>query len=294
MDELARDERIVFVVHGRNDQARNALFEFLRALDLKPLEWSAAVALTGSASPYIGEVLDRAFRVAQAVIVLLTPDEIAYLRPEYASGETDPDLDPAAQARPNVLFEAGMAFGRHPDRTVLVEMGSVRPFSDIAGRHVVRMDGSPDKRNELATRLKNAGCKVETGSVSWLTAGNLLPPSRPGSGLPLGRRLPSEQTDRLRIDATYRNRSRGKGVLQITNHSPFDIHDLSFEIPQEAGPSFHVDADLPMKKLPSGKSASFNASRFTGNGADHFEITITGRTPDGDPVSVPSFISLVG
>src|SRR5437764_570893 len=29
----------VFVVHGRNDKLRRSLFDFLRALGLKPLEW---------------------------------------------------------------------------------------------------------------------------------------------------------------------------------------------------------------------------------------------------------------
>ncbi len=40
--------------------------------------------LTGKGSPYIGEVLDHTFEAAQAVVVLLTPDEITYLRAEYA------------------------------------------------------------------------------------------------------------------------------------------------------------------------------------------------------------------
>ena len=131
--------RKVFVVHGRNELARVAMFEFLRSIGLQPIEWSQAVAATGEASPYIGTVLDSAFEAAQAVVVLMTPDEIAYLRDEYSSDDSDPEREPAAQARPNVLFEAGMAMGRDPTRTVLVELGALRPFSDIAGRHTLRM-----------------------------------------------------------------------------------------------------------------------------------------------------------
>ena len=70
-----RDDRRrrVFVVHGRNEPARDAMFSFLRSIGLQPIEWSQAVAATGEASPYIGVVLDSAFDAAQAVVVLMTP-----------------------------------------------------------------------------------------------------------------------------------------------------------------------------------------------------------------------------
>ena len=76
-DVLEVTDRDVFVVHGRNEAARVAMFEFLRALDLHPMEWSEVRAQTGQASPYIGEVLDTAFSHARAIVVLLTPDDEA-------------------------------------------------------------------------------------------------------------------------------------------------------------------------------------------------------------------------
>ena len=54
--------RTVFVVHGRNEEARKAIFAFLRSIGLDPLEWSRAVQSTGKATPYIGEILDAASR----------------------------------------------------------------------------------------------------------------------------------------------------------------------------------------------------------------------------------------
>ena len=67
------DPRKVMVVHGRDAVARRSMFDFLRALRLDPQEWSALVAATGSGAPYIGQVLAKAFEIAQAVVVLSRP-----------------------------------------------------------------------------------------------------------------------------------------------------------------------------------------------------------------------------
>lgn len=172
--EASPDPRKVFVVHGRNEQLRSDFFAFLRAIGLQPLEWSQVIALTGNASPYIGEVLRRAFAQAQAVVVLLSPDDEAKLKEEYIRGD-DPSHERTltGQARPNVLFEAGMSFGSHPKRTVLIEIGKLRPFSDVAGRHVVKLNNSSGARLEIANRLENAGCAVDKSGQDWLEVGNL-------------------------------------------------------------------------------------------------------------------------
>ena len=133
------DKRKVFVVHGRNSAARDAMFFFLRSLSLQPIEWSEAVGLTGKTNPFIGEVLDAAFANAQAIVVIMTPDDIAYLDERFRLPD-DPRTKRSRtpQARPNVLFEAGMAMGHCPDRAILVQLGNIRPFSDISGRHMVQ------------------------------------------------------------------------------------------------------------------------------------------------------------
>ena len=75
----------VFVVHGRDTSAREAVFAFLRALGLKPLEWSQAIRLVRRGSPYVGEILEAAFREAAAVVVLLTPDDVGGLASKKAT-----------------------------------------------------------------------------------------------------------------------------------------------------------------------------------------------------------------
>lgn len=182
----ATDARAVFVVHGRNVELRDAMFDFLRSVDLSPIEWIRAVEWTGEGSPYIGRVLDVAFERATAIVVLMTPDEIAYLQPRYGSGDDDPQTSPAEQARPNVLFEAGMALGRDATRSILVEVGDVRPFSDVAGRHVIRLTNAVERRQEFATRLRGAGCAVDLSGTDWHRAGDFTTPTPAGAGLPLG------------------------------------------------------------------------------------------------------------
>jgi hypothetical protein len=69
-----------------------------------------------------------------------------------------------------------MAFVTHPDRTVMVQLGNVREFSDVAGRHVVHMSNEYAKRRELATKLENAGCDVDTTGADWVKAGDFIDP----------------------------------------------------------------------------------------------------------------------
>lgn len=165
--------KAVFVVHGRNLQAQKEVFTFLRALDLKPMDWSKAIQITGIGAPYPGEVLEKAFQHAGAIVVILTGDDEARLLRKYWADNDEPfERKLTRQPRPNVLFEAGMAFGKDSKRTILVQFGQIRPFSDIAGRHILYFNGSPTARNEFATRLHTAGCDVERGGKDWLTAGD--------------------------------------------------------------------------------------------------------------------------
>ena len=166
------DKRVVFVVHGRNEEAREFVFDFLRSIGLQPLEWSEAIRATDKPSPYVGEVLDAAFSLAQAILVLLTPDDEARLREQYRrDSEPEDETRLTGQARPNVIFEAGMAMGRCQDRTVLAQIGQLRPFSNIGGRHILRLADNSKKRQELAQRLEAAGCPVNLDGTDWHTAG---------------------------------------------------------------------------------------------------------------------------
>jgi predicted nucleotide-binding protein len=169
----AGDPRKVFLVYGRNTKAKDAMEAFLKSIGLSIVDFEEAVVATGSASPYTGEALDAGFTLARAVLVLLTPDERTHLRKELAGSPAE-SLD-EYQARPNVFFEAGMAFRTQRRRTVIVELGNVRPFSDIGGVHMVPLDDSPESREKLIGRLKIAGCAVRLDNEDWRKAGEFMP-----------------------------------------------------------------------------------------------------------------------
>jgi predicted nucleotide-binding protein len=170
----ARDNT-VFVVHGRNEALRKSMFDFLRALELRPLEWAKVLRTAKGNNPFIGDILDQVMAKVQAVVVLFSPDDEARLRQEFWSrSEPKSEKKLSGQARPNVLFEAGLALGRHPDKTILVEVGKLRKFSDVAGRHIVRLTNAFAKRNDLANRLEKIGCKVDRTGEDWTDAGDFI------------------------------------------------------------------------------------------------------------------------
>ena len=172
----------VFVVHGRDENLRKSIFAFLRALGLHPMEWGHAVATAKSANPYVGEILDAAMEKVKAVVVLFSPDELAQLKDHLCStGERKTEGKLQGQPRPNVLFEAGLALGAHPKKTLLIQVGKVRGFSDIAGKHLVKLTNENSRRNEVANRLEKLGCVVNRVGNDWMNEGDFVPTEPPKS-----------------------------------------------------------------------------------------------------------------
>jgi predicted nucleotide-binding protein len=165
--------KTVFVVHGRNAPLRAALFAFLRSLGLNPLEWTSALKATKSGSPTIMEVIEVMLTKAQGIVVLLTPDDLVRLKPEFHKrNEKRDETEERGQARPNVLFEAGIAMGSDPKNTVLLQVGDVKGFTDIGGIHVTQMNNSAEARQELAQKLSATNLIVDTSGTDWLREGD--------------------------------------------------------------------------------------------------------------------------
>lgn len=248
----------VFVVHGRNVVARDALFTFLRAVGLRPLEWTQAIEATGHPSPMIADILDTALATAQAIIVLLTGDDEVRLKHQFAA-DTDPssECELLPQARPNVLFEAGLALGRAPTRTIFVELGTVKPFSDNAGRHTVRLDDSTQRRQELAGKLRVAGCEVDLSGTDWHKAGDFGSAIRAADGPT--RRIDSTPPRPSILRAIWLGDSGTANLttsLEIANTSRVSGAKFTCRIVQKKSPYWRVGWQLSVTNL-SGVNSSY-------------------------------------
>ncbi|SCZ00088.1 Predicted nucleotide-binding protein containing TIR-like domain-containing protein [Paenibacillus polysaccharolyticus] len=163
----------VFVIHGRNEMIRKELFSFLRSIGLKPIEWTKAIEWTGKGSPHVGEILQAAFNNVQSVVALHTPDDEGRLKEEFhQDGDAINETVITPQARQNVILETGIALGLHPDRTIIVEIGKLRPVSDLAGVSVIKLNNGIEKRQALANRLKTSGCEIDIDGTDWHSSGN--------------------------------------------------------------------------------------------------------------------------
>lgn len=231
----ARD-RTVFLVHGRDHGARDALIELLHAFDLKVVSWRQAATRAGGGTPYTGDIVRAGMEMAAAVVVLLTPDDVGFVRRAFRQDRDGPDdLRPTGQARLNVIFEAGMAMARDRDRVVLVEVGVTRGLSDTAGLNVIRLDDGVESRKDLAARLRAAGLAVDTDDEQWRTVAHF-------------EALPLTQTDLALAQAEEHGDNRGSeaeyAVLRFVA-AHFDAPgahrlDTPFEVPGQDWPRTSV------------------------------------------------------
>lgn len=154
------DRRSVFLVHGRNEAARDAMTEFLRALDLSVISWTKANTLARTAlsrNPSTLETVQAGLRAAAAVVVLFTPDDLVALDPRMTPGETQL----TGQARPNVILEAGMIIGMDDAKAIFVQLGKQRAITDIAGINFVNIGDGMEKKEDLANRLLGMNLEVD-------------------------------------------------------------------------------------------------------------------------------------
>ena len=160
------------MIHGRDNALATRFYDLLRAVDLRPLEWDNLIEAAGGAALSLTDVVARAPGLAQATLVLLSPDNTVELDADPALADDIPlERAPARQARPNVLFELGLVQMAYPGRTVIVEVGNVPPLSDLAGLNVIRFDGSVQAIRKVLSRLEVAGCAVDYSGTDWMDSG---------------------------------------------------------------------------------------------------------------------------
>lgn len=117
----------VFVVHGHDEIAKTNLEVFLHEIGLEPvvLHRQADEGLT------IIEKFEKHSDVGYAFI-LLTPDEIAYIKADDSKGDNERQKE--YRARPNVIFEFGYFVGKlGRSRVCCLYTGDVSLPSDLSG-----------------------------------------------------------------------------------------------------------------------------------------------------------------
>jgi predicted nucleotide-binding protein len=172
----ATKDNSIFVVHGRDAKLNQDMYAFLASIGIVPMEWDHAIkAAKGGANPIVGDVISQAMERVQGVMILFSPDEEAKVRTKFASAsDKKKNLHlKGFQPRPNVIFEAGLALGAHSDKTILVQVGTVRDISDIAGKHMVHLSDSFADRKRLADRLESKlKFKIDLDGTTWQTIGH--------------------------------------------------------------------------------------------------------------------------
>jgi predicted nucleotide-binding protein len=179
-------ENTVFVVHGRDRALRDAIYEFLRALGLRVLEWGHAIrAARGSGgNPFVNDIVTKIMMEAQAIVVMLSPDDEAKLKDQFISThERSTEGKLRGQARPNVLFETGIAVGTHHKKTVMVQVGHVKPFTDIGGMHILLLSNDERQGTSSPIDSRTSGARlIEPAIIGCALATLCQRPRRLGAG----------------------------------------------------------------------------------------------------------------
>ena len=147
------DSKEVFIVHGRDNEAKETVARFLAQLELNPV----ILHEQPNKGSTIIEKFERHAQPAFAV-VLLTPDDVGALQ-----GDED-NLNP--RARQNVIFELGFFIGSlGRGRVCALTKGNVEIPSDYEGVVYIPLDDTGGWKMSLVRELKTAGLDVDANRV---------------------------------------------------------------------------------------------------------------------------------
>lgn len=149
LNAVKADTKKVFIIHGRDNEARETVARFLEKLNLDPVILHEQ-ANEGRA------IIEKFEEHAQAAfaVVLLTPDDAGALENEKDK------LRP--RARQNVIFEFGYFIGRlGRKRVCALTRGDLEMPSDYDGVLYVPLDAAGAWRMRLVKELRAAGLNVD-------------------------------------------------------------------------------------------------------------------------------------
>lgn len=143
------DSKEVFIVHGRDNEAKETVARFLEQLELTPVILHE--------QPNQGKTIIEKFEFhaqPSCAVVLLTPDDAGALQGD------ENNLKP--RARQNVIFELGFFIGSlGRERVCALTKGDVELPSDYEGVVYIPLDETGGWKMSLVRELKSVGLDVD-------------------------------------------------------------------------------------------------------------------------------------
>jgi len=142
-----RNKRKVFIVHGRDNEAKQEVARFVSSLELEPiiLHEQASSGMT------IIEKIERYTNEADFALVLYTPCD-------HGRGVHETKIPPHFRARQNVVFEHGYLMAKLGRKNVCALVkGDIETPNDISGVVYVPLDGFGGWKSEVKKELMACG-----------------------------------------------------------------------------------------------------------------------------------------
>ena len=176
----------------------------------------------------------------------------------------------------NVFFEMGYAW-RHHKPILIADNTDDLPFDIRHFRTEMYGGTSADQhRRTLRARVRKAIRAVISNEP-----------------IPRGRRLTAApvRKEAARLSAQLIGGSRNNRLV-ISNTGTVDIHEVDFEVPEDATSSHVLNAETPIDVLRPGEQVKFFVSIVMGGGRQIFDLKLTGKMADGELLEFPAKISL--
>ncbi|WP_236166332.1 TIR domain-containing protein [Pseudomonas juntendi] len=148
---VPRNKRNVFIVHGRDNEAKQEVSRFIESLGLK------AIVLHEQASggKTIIEKIEHYANDADFALVLYTPCDLG-------CGMSESNQPPKNRARQNVVFEHGYLIGKLGRENVCaLKKGDIETPNDISGVVYVDLDRFGAWKTEVVRELRGCGYQIQ-------------------------------------------------------------------------------------------------------------------------------------
>ncbi|MNR04148.1 putative nucleotide-binding protein containing TIR-like domain protein [compost metagenome] len=149
-EPIARNKRNVFIVHGRDNEAKYEVSRFIESLGLKAiiLHEQASSGMT------IIEKIEHYSNDADFALILYTPCDLG-------RGVHESNIPPKNRARQNVVFEHGYLMAKLGRENVCALVkGEIETPNDISGVVYVDLDAAGGWKLAVSKELKACGYAI--------------------------------------------------------------------------------------------------------------------------------------